>query len=157
MPTDITPASVNNRVLTVTTNEEMAKLKRVLLIDDSRADNFLHKTIISRAEICDQVDVAMGGQEALDYLSTPGSEGFPQPELIFLDINMPGMNGWEFLEHYEKLPSEHKGDQIVVMLTTSLNPDDRKKAEGMASISYFENKPLLEQKIHGIVEQFFGK
>ncbi|TXC79009.1 response regulator [Luteibaculum oceani] len=134
----------------------MTKLDRILLVDDSRADNFLHKTILTKAQICEQVDIAMGGQEALDYLSTPVNGVYPQPQIIFLDINMPGMNGWEFLEHYEQLPPEQKGEQIVVMLTTSLNPDDRQRAEQIESISYFENKPLLEQKIHSIVAQFFG-
>lgn len=134
----------------------MTKLDRILLVDDSRADNFLHKTILTKAQICEKIDVAMGGQEALDYLCTPIDGSYPQPQIIFLDINMPGMNGWEFLEHYEKLPDEQKGEQIVVMLTTSLNPDDRQRAENIESISYFENKPLLEKKIHSIVAQFFG-
>ena len=133
----------------------MEKLNRVLLIDDSRADNFLHKTIIKKAEICHHIDIVLGGQEALDYLGTKMEDDYPSPDIIFLDINMPGMNGWEFLVACQQLPEEQKGKQIVVMLTTSLNPDDRKRAETMASISYFENKPLLEQKIKGIVSQFF--
>lgn len=134
----------------------MEKLNRILLVDDSRADNFLHKTIISKADICNNIDVVLGGQEALDYLATPDNGVYPCPDLIFLDINMPGMNGWEFLEHYKNLPKEQKGKEIVVMLTTSLNPEDRKRAEEMECISYFENKPLLEEKIKDIVKQFFA-
>ncbi len=134
----------------------MEKLNRILLVDDSRADNFLHKTIITKAEICNKIDVVLGGQEALDFLGTRTDDGYPQPDIIFLDINMPGMNGWEFLEHYKQLPKEQKGKEIVVMLTTSLNPEDRKRAEGMECISYFENKPLLEAKIKDIVKQFFA-
>ncbi|MGB0166127.1 MAG: response regulator [Luteibaculum sp.] len=134
----------------------MSKLKRILLVDDSRADNFLHKTIIGRAGVAEKIDVAMGGEEALEYLKNPVDGDYPKPDIIFLDINMPGMNGWEFLEHYAKIPKEHRGKEIIVMLTTSLNPEDRERAEEMDIISYFENKPLKEEKLQYITQRFFS-
>jgi len=68
---------------------------------------------------------------------------------------MPGMNGWEFLESYEKLEKEQKSKAIVVMLTTSLNPDERDKAKEIPQISGFLNKPLFAEGIKNILEEKF--
>jgi len=65
------------------------------------------------------------------------------------------MDGWEFLEHYKKLPSNQKANIVMVMLTTSLNPDDEKSARQNVEISGFENKPLQPGVIEKILEQFF--
>ena len=91
------------------------------------------------------------GQEALDYLSGP----FPSPDLIFLDINMPCMDGWEFLDRYRQLPREGKDSPILVMLTTSLNPDDEMKTREMDEVAGFENKPLLEHRPEGLLKKYF--
>ena len=75
--------------------------------------------------------------------------------MIFLDINMPGMNGWELLEAYEKLNKRNNGLLVVVMLTTSLNPDDRTKAVRLGYVGDFINKPLNTDKVLEIYETFF--
>ena len=65
------------------------KLKNILLIDDSKADNFIHERVINKAEVAEKITVTSGAREALDYLSTSVDGIYPNPELIFLDINMP--------------------------------------------------------------------
>jgi CheY-like chemotaxis protein len=136
------------------------KLRCILLIDDDEASNFLSKMQIEDASCTEHIQVASGGQEALDYLNKSRQHGgshqdFPWPDLIFLDINMPAMNGWEFLEKYVQLVTEHKGEIIIVMLTTSLNPDDASKASEISCISGFENKPLSKEKLSRILQQYF--
>src|SRR5215831_9893611 len=101
------------------------KLSCILLIDDDEPTNFLNKLTITENGYADYVQVVPGGQEALDYLTNSGpfnttEDDFPRPELIFLDINMPSMDGWEFLEHYKKLKQSEIEKIIMVMLTTSL-------------------------------------
>ena len=71
------------------------KLECILLIDDDDEDNFYHKIVIERMNITKRIEVAYNGLEALEFLQ---KESQIIPELIFLDINMPKMNGWEFLE-----------------------------------------------------------
>src|SRR5690349_10546394 len=99
------------------------KLNCVMLIDDNEDDNFFHKIVLKETGIAEYIKVAESGFEALDFLKQENKI----PELIFLDINMPKMNGWEFLEEYRKLNDEQKARVIIIMLTTSLNPADRKK------------------------------
>lgn len=135
------------------------KLSCILFIDDDEPTNFLNKMLVEEMSCAHHVQIVHSGQEALDYLTSSGpiSNGstHPRPDLIFLDINMPGMDGWEFLEHYKKLPSNQKANIVMVMLTTSLNPDDEKSARQNVEISGFENKPLQPVVIEKILEQFF--
>ena len=137
------------------------KLNCVLLVDDDEATNFINKMLLEEASCAEHIQVASSGQSALNYLTNSGSfagenKSFPCPDLIFLDINMPAMNGWEFLHKYNQLEKHHKGDIIMVMLTTSLNPDDRVKANEMPEISGFESKPLSGDKLIRILKKYFA-
>lgn len=127
------------------------KLMCILFIDDDEPTNFLNKLIVQELECAHHVEVVTSGVEALEYLT--GSN--LRPDLIFLDVNMPGMDGWEFLQHYEKLPPTQKANIVMVMLTTSLNPDDEKAAQSNNEISGFENKPLEPEVIKKILTRFF--
>jgi CheY-like chemotaxis protein len=138
------------------------KLKCILLIDDNESDNFLHKRVIEKSEIAERVVVVLNGKEALDFISAIGrcenTDGLcSQPELIFLDINMPVMDGWEFLEEYQKLEDIKKGKTVITMLTTSINPADQIKAEKMMDASCFQYKPLTLATIRLIMQKHFPK
>ena len=127
------------------------KLNCVLLIDDNDDDNFYHQIILRESAITDHVHVAENGFEALRFLQSAQI----MPELIFLDINMPRMNGWEFLERYRNLDIEEKEKVVIIMLTTSLNPADATKAKLIPEISSFQPKPLTHEMILQISERFF--
>lgn len=132
------------------------RLNRILLVDDSDADNFIHQRVIKKAEVAHNVIAKNGGEAALSYLSTQDDDGnYPLPELIFLDINMPGMNGWEFLEEYEKLAPEQKAGVIVCMLTTSVAEVDRQRAGELVLVESFLHKPLTQAGLLKILDDFF--
>lgn len=131
------------------------KLNTILLIDDDEPTNFLHKLVIEESEITNKVLAVQSGQAALDYLTTAIDGVYPQPDLIFLDINMPVMNGWEFLERYRQLEKKYQGGKVVVMLTTSLNPDDQAKARALNIIQDFKHKPLTQDMLKELLAQFF--
>ncbi len=136
------------------------KLNSVLLIDDDEPTTFLSSLFIQEADCAEKIEIADSGQNALDYLKGVGNcssngKEFACPDLIFLDINMPAMDGWEFLEKYKELESSHKGKVIIIMLTTSLNPEDRIKASKIPEISGFENKPISPELIDRVMNKYF--
>ena len=135
------------------------QLNCILLIDDDEPTNFLNKMTLEQAGCTRQVRIARGGQEALDYLQYCGGDRsveYPRPDLIFLDINMPAMDGWEFLEHYRVLPAERKADIILIMLTTSVNPDDEIRTRAIPDVAGFENKPLNQPRLDWLLRKYFN-
>ncbi len=118
------------------------KLKCILLVDDDAATNYLHKRVVKEQNCTENIVTAENGEAALEYLRQLAAENKPPPELIFLDINMPIVNAWEFLEMYKDLPEEQKSKTVIVMLTTSLNPEDQERAGGFSEIASFKFKPL---------------
>ena len=128
------------------------KLNCILLVDDNDADNFFHKLVISELHVVDNIQVAETGLEAINYLK---KENAIIPQLIFLDINMPRMNGWEFLEEYKNLAPAQKAEIVIIMLTTSVNPEDKEHAEKIKEVNGFETKPLTAEKLNGILAQYF--
>ena len=136
------------------------KLNCVLFIDDDEPTNFLNQMVIENAECAEHIQIATSGEQALRYLnknteSADKNTRYPQPDLIFLDVNMPAMNGWEFLNEYNDLEDEQKGNIVIIMLTTSLNPDDKSKAEETPHIAGFENKPLTKEKLAKLLVKYF--
>lgn len=125
----------------------MDKLKNVVLIDDCKATNYIHRLIIEKYGFAETISEFMNGRDAMDYLSTKVDGEFPKPELIFLDLNMPVMNGWEFLESYKHLSSDQQAGVVVVMLTTSLNPDDEAQADDIDGVKAFSSKPLTTENL----------
>lgn len=133
------------------------KLKCVMLIDDDEPTNYLNHMVVEEMDCADRIKVVPNAKDALEYLkaATKSNGDSCTPELIFLDINMPAMDGWEFLAEYEKLSEEQKSKVIVVMLTTSFNPEDRLRATQIESVAAFRNKPLTVEILREILEAHF--
>ncbi|MES1219542.1 MAG: response regulator [Bacteroidota bacterium] len=126
------------------------RLKNILLIDDDEDDNFFHRLVLEESGITDNIHVVQNSSEALELLL---NENF-QPELIFLDINMPKINGWELLEQFNKMNKNYH--PRIIVLTTSMNPSDKKKAAGLLKIDYFATKPLTAEKLETIIAHCFS-
>ncbi len=139
-----------------------SKLNAVLLIDDDEPTNYWNQFLLLKSGCTDNVIVAQSGQAALEYLGRcgrpgDGAEAHCGPALIFLDINMPCMNGWEFLEEFRRLGVEGKKEIVVVMLTTSMFPEDRARAAEMPEVAGFENKPLTPEALDRVLKRHFGR
>lgn len=128
-------------------------VKKVLLVDDDKVTNLLHTRLINRTGLVETVDVVTDGIAALEYLNEMHSTNGVQPELIFLDINMPRMNGFEFLQAYADLPEIPRDQQIVVMLSTSLLQSDHDRAEADPNVYKFANKPINPDQIREFVHE----
>jgi CheY-like chemotaxis protein len=131
----------------------------ILLVDDDETSNFINKTIIELEEIDMFIQVANDGIEALEFLTCTGKfsekSEYPQPGIILLDINMPRMNGWEFIEEYQKLPENQKGRIVLAMLTSSLDQGDIDKANKNKDLMGLISKPLNPEKLNTIIKQHF--
>jgi len=136
------------------------KLACVLLVDDDDAANFLARKTIQRAGLVEHIETVLNGKEAITYLTNSGKYEhggvYPQPSLIFLDINMPVMDGWEFLQAYQNLQDNQKGEIIIVMLSASFNPADKIKALKFKEISGYKTKPLSAEILDEIMIKHFA-
>lgn len=140
----------------------MAKIKDlecVLLIDDDKPTNLIHKKVIEKTGLEVEVQALTSAREALDFLACTGryegAEQTSKPGIIFLDINMPGMNGWEFMEAYQQLSDSQKARIVVIMLTTSLSNSDHERALRDKNITTFYQKPLRANMVMDLVNQHF--
>lgn len=127
------------------------KLGCIMLIDDNPNDNFFHERIIRRSECAENIIVKETAKDALDCIQNREAV----PDLIFLDVNMPGMNGWEFLAEYSQFEPALRGRVVVVMLTSSTELDDRVRASSTEGIADFQIKPLTKPKLEEVIRKHF--
>jgi CheY-like chemotaxis protein len=123
------------------------KFNKVLLVDDDDISNYLTEVLIQKLNFSGDIEVYKNGEEALNYIRNCmfNHDTVKCPELVILDINMPVMDGFEFLEEFEKLQKNNNIDIPVVMLTTSNYNNDIQKAKKY-KVAGFVNKPLTEEK-----------
>lgn len=129
------------------------KINCIALVDDDEVTNFLNKRLVESTGLFNHVLTFGNGKEILDYMME-GNE--IEPNVILLDINMPIMNGFEFLERHKELPTSNKADVIIAMLTTSLLDKDKAKAEKLDITEYVE-KPLSNDKLKQLLERHIDK
>ncbi|MEO6548963.1 MAG: response regulator [Ferruginibacter sp.] len=134
------------------------KLNCIMVIDDDEPTNFLNTLLIEEANCTKHLEIVESGLKALNYfenIQVAEENECILPDLVFLDINMPCMNGWEFLEEYKHLDKEEMKQPVIIMLTTSLDPEDRLKAANIPEVAGFENKPLTTEMINRIINKYF--
>lgn len=125
----------------------------ILLIDDDGPTNYLNEIILRKSNYTGEILTVTSAEKALTMLREKKCENTQVPDLIFLDINMPGMNGWEFVSEYLKLdPSCHSRNGIV-MLTASQNPEDYEKAQNVDEILEYFYKPLSVEMVSDLINQ----
>ncbi len=133
---------------------EKPALKNVMLIDDGEADQMLYKRTMMRSGQVGRVLQFEYADEALEYLKKEGRE---EIDVIFLDINMPRMDGFEFLEEACADFGDSFTRAVIIMLTTSLNPKDRERAAQFDVVKDFIDKPLTVEHIDNIVQLVKGQ
>lgn len=133
----------------------MSQLKSVLLVDDDSTTNYLNKLLLTRLGVAEQLLVAENGREALATLAEVCGVPTPScPALILLDLNMPVMSGIEFLEAYQQLPWPQGQPIVIVLLTTSVNPQDLARVQQLP-IAGTLTKPLTEAKVRDLLQTHF--
>jgi CheY-like chemotaxis protein len=123
-------------------------LDKVLLIDDSDIDNMVNKRVIDKAGLSSHITVKNSASSALEYLEKlVRTEPENIPGVIFLDIRMPEIDGFGFLDLFESLPKEIHDVTSIVMLSSSIDAEDYKKAMDNRFVKHFLNKPLHKESV----------
>jgi CheY-like chemotaxis protein len=115
-----------------------------IIIDDNKLDCFIAEKICQNSGRGESIRSFQQATEALSYIQNNASNS---QAIIFLDIQMPVMNGFEFIEAFEKLPSDKKSNYIIYMISSSINENDLAKVKTYSSIKKFINKPMTSNAL----------
>lgn len=119
-----------------------------MLVDDNEIDNLINQKMIESTGFAERIYVHSGARSAIEFLQN--IERLPEnrlPDIIFLDIDMPLMDGFQFLEEFNKQADSIKNHCKIVMLTSSLNPGDVDKSKESPFVKEYINKPLTEEAL----------
>ena len=119
-------------------------IERLAIIDDAEFDQMLYARLINRSGRVGETLCFFSAEEALDYFDRPDSKPV---DVILLDINMPGMSGFDFLEHASHGSRRNYSESVILMLTTSLNASDIERAKSFDLVDDYINKPLEERHL----------
>jgi CheY-like chemotaxis protein len=134
--------------------ESIMLQKNILLVDDDSIANFLIEKIVQSTGLARNIFKALNGKEALDFFESYLNGSLPIPEVVLLDLNMPIMNGFEFLQAFNQLEFEDKKNILIILVTSSNNPSDIERARTLG-IKYYLTKPISAETIKGIMHKEF--
>jgi CheY-like chemotaxis protein len=134
-------------------------ISNILMIEDDSITQMLNKLVMKHTQFCDSVEVVSNGDMAIEYLENLILNGtktsLKKPDLILLDLNMPVMDGWDFLEMYKQKYALHFPGTKILVLSSSVNPKDEERASQDPFIIGFENKPLSFNSTNSLKELSF--
>jgi CheY-like chemotaxis protein len=131
----------------------MKTLRNILLVEDDQITNYINKRLIKKVDSSFGIHITQNGLEGLSFIKQSIDQSKNIPDLIFLDLNMPVLDGFEFLQDFQKLPLKEK--VIVVILTTSEHIKDIDKLLESGNSDIIA-KPLTEEKFITIVDKYFN-
>ena len=135
----------------------MEKIDHILFIDDDAINNHLNKMLMEDLELSHKISFALNGKEGLDLLQSCLDNEMAIPELIFLDINMPVMDGFEFIHRFLELKDKEFERVQICMLTTSHSLEELERANSLKRVTCFTPKPLNEDQLKETWVKCFGQ
>lgn len=129
-----------------------ANLSHIVLVDDNETTSFLNNRLLGRLAVADLVSTFSRADEAFEQLWS--NHDGPLPDLVFVDLKMPGISGFEFLELYNALPQPVQNKTVMAVLTTSMHGADTARVAKYPNVEYL-TKPLTEEKMAKLLEKRF--
>ena len=138
----------------------MKPLELILLVDDDETTNFVNQRTLRRTNVAQEIKIFNDGEQAINYMKAAAcspNNNNPEkcPDLIFLDIKMPVMDGFEFLDEYKKLGLDKSVPTKILMLSSSASFYDLKRLEQYTEVKQHFSKPLTDQDVKEIVREYF--
>ena len=130
---------------------KMKSIKKLFLVDDDEVFTFLTKRTIEETQLVDQIKIFSNGQDAIDFLEKAAGDKELLPEVILLDINMPILDGWGFLEEFILLKPSIGKKITIYVVSTSISPYDLERAKNIAEVSDFIIKPITKTGLINIL------
>ena len=128
------------------------KYKSALLVDDNFIDNMINQKILNNSDFAESIVVKQSCEAAINYLQELVSNNQELPEIIFLDLSMPIMNGWQFLEEYTKL-NPYIGKKISIYIcSSSISQDDITRAKAINEVTDYIIKPIAKTKLIDLIK-----
>lgn len=133
-----------------------ANLNHIVLVDDNETTSFLNNRLLGRLAVANQVSTFARADEAFEQIwgQQANDGGTPAPDLVFVDLKMPGVSGFEFLELYNALPQPVQEQTVMAVLTTSMHGADTARVAQYPNVEYL-TKPLTEEKMRKLLEKRF--
>lgn len=131
--------------------------KIVMLVDDNDIDLKINEKVVGITKLFDKVVVCRSADEALNYLKSNIADPILLPDMILLDIQMPDMNGFEFLEKYKKLPNAFTEVCVIAMLSSTLDFSDIQRAEANPYVAKLLKKPLMPKILMEVVQEYLPR
>ncbi|MDX1315074.1 MAG: response regulator [Eudoraea sp.] len=131
----------------------MGRVKRVCLIDDDHIFVYGAKRLMREVDFFDDLSVFNNGQDALDHFQAPNQNTETLPSVIFLDLNMPVMNGWEFLDAFLNIPGISSSEIAIYIMSSSVDPRDLEKIQSHPYIKNYILKPLTTEDLEKLSEE----
>ncbi|AMJ64617.1 response regulator [Hymenobacter sp. PAMC 26628] len=128
-----------------------SSLNHIVLVDDNETTSFLNNRLLGRLAVAEKVTTYTRADEAFTNL---WADGAPAPDLVFVDLKMPGVSGFEFLKMYSNLPEPVQNKTVLAVLTTSMHQADTARVAEYPNVEYL-TKPLTEEKMQKLLDKRF--
>lgn len=130
----------------------MKKIEKACIIDDDPIFIYGTKRLMAEVDFCETVLVFQNGQDAIDGLKEITASGEKLPSFIFLDLNMPIMNGWEFLEDFVKIPNHNRDKVTIHIISSSINPRDLERIKDYKVVNNYILKPISPEDLRRVLK-----
>jgi CheY-like chemotaxis protein len=125
----------------------MKKIKTLCLVDDDDIFQLITQRVIAQTNLVDTIKVFSNGLDAMDFLKSVAQNAAQLPEIILLDLNMPVMDGWEFLEEFTLLKPRLEKKITIYVVSSSIAPSDIQRAEAINEVTDYIIKPITTEKL----------